>query len=235
MAVVDVMMLGRLGKGHLAALSVGNAFFNIPWFFIEGFLTAQDTLGANAHGAGDAASVRQWSYIALGLVLALCLVASVAFLFAEPILGQLFWVSYHLKTKAAVHIYLLLPGMWSLSVSRVLQKVRPPFPPFPFSLFLSPPLSPFFSPHSLFPPTPPRRAVLAGAEQDAALAPGRPRGQPRQHRLQLPLHLRPAVGLRRLRPRHHLRSPLVAEFPMHLHYEIARLGGYKEGSQGGRD
>ena len=124
MAVVDVLMLGRLGKGHLAALSVGNAFFNIPWFFIEGFLTAQDTLGANAHGAGDAASVRQWSYIALGLVLALCLVASVTFLFAEPILGQLFWVSYHLKTKAAVHIYLMLPGMWFLSLSRVLQKVR---------------------------------------------------------------------------------------------------------------
>ena len=163
MAVVDVLMLGRLGKGHLAALSVGNAFFNIPWFFIEGFLTAQDTLGANAHGAGDAASVRQWSYIALGLVLALCLVASVTFLFAEPILGQLFWVSYHLKTKAAVHIYLMLPGMWFLSLSRVLQKVRhfpsfslSPSPSLALSLSLSPSLPPLF--HALTPvpdPAPP--------------------------------------------------------------------------------
>jgi len=43
LGVVDVMMLGYLGKGHLASLSVGNAFFNIFWYFIEGFLTAQHT------------------------------------------------------------------------------------------------------------------------------------------------------------------------------------------------
>lgn len=122
MGVVDVMMLGRLGKGHLAAFSVGNALFNIAWYFIEGFLTAQDTLASNAHGMGDEASVRQWTYISLLSTFFLCTVASIPFLFVEEILGQLFWMPYHLKTKASVHIYLLLPGLWFLAFSRVLQK-----------------------------------------------------------------------------------------------------------------
>ena len=122
MGVVDVMMLGYLGKGHLAALSVGNAFFNITWFFIEGFLTAQDTLASNAYGMGDLALVRQWSYISFFSTMLLCAAASVSFLFVQPILGIVFWMPYHLKTKASVHIYLLSPGLWFLGASRVLQK-----------------------------------------------------------------------------------------------------------------
>ena len=122
MVMVDIMMLGRLGKGQVAALSIGNAFFNISWYFLEGFLTAQDTLASSAHGLGDPASVRQWSYLALAWVLLLCAGTSVACILAEPILGELFMLPYHLKTKAAVHVYLLLPGLWFLAASRVLQK-----------------------------------------------------------------------------------------------------------------
>ena len=122
MYVVDVMMLGHLGKGNVAALAMGNALFNIFWYFIEGFLTAQDTLAANAHALGDPGSVRQWSYISMLCVAILCAITTVAFFFAEPILGNFFRLPYHLKTKAAVHVYLLLPGLWFLAASRVLLK-----------------------------------------------------------------------------------------------------------------
>ena len=122
MVVVDVIMLGHLGKGHVAAYAIGNGFFNMLWYFIEGFLTAQDTLCSNAYGSGDPKAVRYWSYISLVSVFILCAAATGIIFFTEYILGSWFFITFHLKPKACVHVYILTPAMWFLGLYRVIQK-----------------------------------------------------------------------------------------------------------------
>lgn len=122
MVVVDVIMLGHLGKGHVAAYAIGNGFFNMLWYFIEGFLTAQDTLCSNAYGSGDPKAVRYWSYVSLLSVFILCSAATGIIFFTEYILGSWFFITFHLKTKACVHVYILTPAMWFMGWYRVIQK-----------------------------------------------------------------------------------------------------------------
>ncbi len=122
LVITDVAMLGRLGRGHIAALAVGNALFNLVWYFIEGFFTAQDTLCSIAFGQGDLKAVRYWTYASLGSVILLCSIATTVFVFGDLILEQLFFVSPHLRSKAALHVYILTPSIWFLGLFRVLQK-----------------------------------------------------------------------------------------------------------------
>ena len=122
MGIVDIIFLGHMGKGNLAAAIIGNAFVNVIWFFIEGYLTAQDTLAANAFGMKDYKAVRYWSYISMATTGALCVFATLVSLFAEPIIGTGLLIHYHMATKAAVHVYLLMPGIWCLAAFRVIQK-----------------------------------------------------------------------------------------------------------------
>ena len=122
MVVVDVIMLGHLGKGHVAAYAIGNGFFNILWYFIEGFLTAQDTLCSNAYGSGDPKAVRYWSYVALCSVIILCVLATCIIFFTEMILGSWFFITFHMKTKACVHVYILTPALWFMAFYRIVQK-----------------------------------------------------------------------------------------------------------------
>jgi Na+-driven multidrug efflux pump len=122
MVVVDVIMLGHLGKGHVAALAVGNGLFNAVWYFIEGFLTAQDTLCSNAYGQGDPKALRYWCYVSMFATFFLCVVATAIFFFSELILGQFFFINFHLKTKACVHIYIMTPALWLMALYRIAQK-----------------------------------------------------------------------------------------------------------------
>ena len=122
MVVEDVIMLGHLGKGHVAALAIGNAFFNIMWYFMEGFLTAQDTLCSNAYGQGDPKALRYWCYVSMFSTFFICAAATVVFFFSELILGSAFFIHFHLKTKACVHIYIMTPAFWFMALYRIAQK-----------------------------------------------------------------------------------------------------------------
>ena len=123
MVVEDVAMLGRLGRGHIASLAVGNAVFNLVWYFIEGFFTAHDTLGSIAFAQHDLHAVRYWTYASLGCVLTLCTIATVLFiLFTNMLLEDAFFISPHVRSKAVLHVYMLMPSMWFLGLFRVLQK-----------------------------------------------------------------------------------------------------------------
>ena len=51
--IIDAIMLGHLGVEELAVAVVGNAVYNIIWSFLEGMLTAQDTLAAYTYGKKD--------------------------------------------------------------------------------------------------------------------------------------------------------------------------------------
>lgn len=122
MVVEDVIMLGHLGKGHVAALAIGNGFFNIMWYFLEGFLTAQDTLCSNAYGQGDPKALRYWCYVSMFATFFVCAAATVLFFFSELILGSFFFINFHLKTKACVHIYIMTPAFWFMALYRIAQK-----------------------------------------------------------------------------------------------------------------
>ena len=118
----DVAMLGRLGRGHIAALAVGNAVFNFAWYFIEGFFTAQDTLSSIAFVQQDLRALRYWTYASLCCVLLLCVLATGMYVFAGTILERAFLISPHIASKAVLHVWLLAPSVWFLALFRVLQK-----------------------------------------------------------------------------------------------------------------
>ncbi len=122
LVVADVAMLGRLGRGHIAALAVGNGLFNLVWYFIEGFFTAQDTLCSIAFNQGDLKALRYWTYASLGSILFLCSIATAMFIFSDFIFEDIFFVSPHLRSKAVLHVYLLTPSIWFYGLFRVMQK-----------------------------------------------------------------------------------------------------------------
>ena len=59
--VVGQIFLGRLGASSLAAAALGNSYFNMVWYFIQGVSTALDTLASQSFGKGDTEGVRLWS------------------------------------------------------------------------------------------------------------------------------------------------------------------------------
>ena len=122
MWVTDVIMLGHLGKGHLAAACIGTSYFNISWFFIEGVLTAQDTLSAQAFGMNDLHNVRCWLYVSSAVSCLLCILGTILLGLGYFVIPYVFQVDPHIAFKAAQHVLLIIPNLWFLAGFRVLQK-----------------------------------------------------------------------------------------------------------------
>ena len=120
--ITTLIMLGHLGKGHLSAGVIALAFYNISWYFMEGLLTAQDSLVARAFALNDRESARYWSYISVSVAILLCIPATVLFIMAAIIIQYAFLIRPHTAAKAASFLILLLPGLWAHSVYRVAQK-----------------------------------------------------------------------------------------------------------------
>lgn len=118
--IVDMIFLGRLGKGNIAAYSIGNAYFNISYYLIEGFLTSQDTLSAQAVGMNELNLLRSWLYIAGVIGICLCILSTIFFEFSYVFIGYLF--NSHITTKAAMHVLVMIPNLWGLTAFRILQK-----------------------------------------------------------------------------------------------------------------
>jgi Na+-driven multidrug efflux pump len=122
MWAVDVAMLSHLGKGNLAAAAVGWAYFNIVWLFIEGVLTAQDTLISHAVGTCDYKLMRYWLIVS-GLVSALlCMIGSFFYCFSYLIIQDIFQIRAHIAVRASLHVVLLIPNLWFLTAFRIMQK-----------------------------------------------------------------------------------------------------------------
>lgn len=122
--IVDMIMLGHLGKGNLAAGAIGMLIYNIAWYFIEGFLTAQDTLVARGAMVHDIVIARYWSYISLLTTSFLALFFSSIFAFCPLIIPYGFYINDHIASKAVAHAFLLLPAFWCQMVFRVFQKYQ---------------------------------------------------------------------------------------------------------------
>lgn len=120
--LVNISMLGHLGKGNLAAGAIAMILYKIVWVFVEGSLSAQDTLVSKAAALHDSVSIRYWSYVSLLFTLSLCGLSSIVFLFSPLIIPYGFLVSGHLTDKAIAHVFLLLPAFWCHGLFRVAQK-----------------------------------------------------------------------------------------------------------------
>ena len=120
--VIDTVVLGRLGRGNLAAFAIGTAYFNVSWLFIEGVLTAQDTLSAHAVGMSNVTDLRCWLLVAAAVSVVLCAMGTVLFCFAYMVFVDVFQVATHIAFKGTIHVLLLIPNLWLLAAFRVLQK-----------------------------------------------------------------------------------------------------------------
>lgn len=121
-SIMTIVLLGHLGKGHLSAGVIALAFYNISWYFIEGLLTAQDSLVARSFALNDREGARYWSYISFGVAVLICVPTTALFVFAAIIMQFAFQIRPHTAVKAAEFLILLLPGLWCHAFYRVFQK-----------------------------------------------------------------------------------------------------------------
>ena len=122
MVTTDLVFLGRLGRFPLAVGTLSSTLFNLLWFGIAGFGTAFDTLGSQAHGAGDALAVRNWAALAAASLSACCVPAAAVMLCGKFLAS---WVlSQDAATSNAVGSFcaVLLLGLWPAALTLVLQK-----------------------------------------------------------------------------------------------------------------
>jgi Na+-driven multidrug efflux pump len=122
MVTTDLIFLGRLGRFPLAVGTLASTLFNLLWFGIAGFGTAFDTLGSQAHGAGDALAVRNWAALAAASLSACCVPAAAVLLCGKFLAS---WVlSQDAATADAVGTFcaVLLLGLWPAALTLVLQK-----------------------------------------------------------------------------------------------------------------
>lgn len=82
----DVVILGRLGAAHLAAIVLSGQFFFTVFIFGSGFSTAVIPMVAQAYGRGDTVSVRRAVRMGMWVVLLYSLVMIPLFYSAETIL-----------------------------------------------------------------------------------------------------------------------------------------------------
>ena len=122
MVTTDLIFLGRLGRFPLAVGTLASTLFNLLWFGIAGFGTAFDTLGSQAHGAGDALAVRNWAALAAASLSACCVPAAAVLLCGRFLASGV--LSQDAPTADAVGAFcaVLLFGLWPAALTLVLQK-----------------------------------------------------------------------------------------------------------------
>ena len=82
----DVVILGRLGAAHLAAIVLAAAFFFTLFILGSGFANAVMPMVAQAHGKGDAVSVRRAVRMGMWVALVYAVMVAPIFFNAEAIL-----------------------------------------------------------------------------------------------------------------------------------------------------
>jgi hypothetical protein len=97
---------------EFAAAALGNCFFNMVWYLVQGCSTALDTLGSQAFGGGDRRMVLIWSWRCTIVLCVVCIPCTVLMLFSEVIMRVVFGLPAHLCARAALYVQLLIPGTW---------------------------------------------------------------------------------------------------------------------------
>ena len=121
MNVVDLAMVGHLGKEELAAASLGLAYYNTVYFPLSGVAMALDTLFSQAYGAKNYRLYGIW-LLTGGISIAFVSVfVSLLLLAAETVLVSI-KMEGELSAKAAMYVTYLVPGMFPNIAFSVVQK-----------------------------------------------------------------------------------------------------------------
>ena len=111
MMLTDMIFVGHLGRNELAVAGLATSVFNFFWFAILGFCSILDTLGSQAHGAGDAPGVRTWAFVTAVGACALCVPTTLGLVYA----GGLARVAMRQPPETAEAVgrfcKLLIPGL----------------------------------------------------------------------------------------------------------------------------
>ncbi len=131
MGVVDTIMVGRVSAAALAAVALGNVYFNIPTIFGQGLLLALDPVVAQAVGARDGDAVARALQRALVASLLLTVLVALTFLPAGPVLALLHQPPDVVPTTwryVLASIPGLLPFFGFIAMRQTLQAMHRPAP-----------------------------------------------------------------------------------------------------------
>lgn len=116
----DVVILGRLGAAHLAAIVLASQFFFTIFIFGSGFATAVIPMVAQAYGRGDVVSVRRSVRMGMWVVLLYSLLTVPVFSYADQLLllaGQ------KPEVAALAHDYLAI-AHWGMPPALLFMTLR---------------------------------------------------------------------------------------------------------------
>ena len=115
--IVDFIILGYLGKGHLSAGILGNAYFNLIWSFIKGFLSVQFNL------MKISSTTRYWTYISLLYGIILSFIGSILMISSGFLLGSVIQIKFHTSSKAWQYLVILIPALWLQTITYIIQNI----------------------------------------------------------------------------------------------------------------
>ena len=125
---IDIVVLGNLGKGNLAAGAIGNAYFRFMWCIIEGIATSQDTLNCISKNNDSSTKVivannaRLIAYLSMMMMIILCLLGTAYCLISPLILSRVIGINMHIASKAYQHVLMLTMSLWCMGLSQIAQK-----------------------------------------------------------------------------------------------------------------
>lgn len=138
LGVVDTLLVARVGVLELAALTLGNVIFHVPFVFGMGMLTCVAVRTSNARGAGDAAtaraSCRHGLYLATGMGV-LLFAAAWVLSYHLHIFGQPADVTERAPAFFRILMASLIPGLASIALKDHSDALNRPWPA--FCIFLS--------------------------------------------------------------------------------------------------
>jgi MATE family multidrug resistance protein len=120
--VIDVAFVGNLpNKDDLAAAALATVWFNLWNTTMMGFMTAIDTLLAQAYGAHEMKAYSLWTGTGLVIVLCVTVVIAVVTALCGPVM-KLFGQDPSLADAAGEVSYRLIPGLFPYYAFKVLTK-----------------------------------------------------------------------------------------------------------------
>lgn len=123
----DVVILGQLGAQHLAAVVLAGQFLFTIFVFGTGFSMAVVPMAAQAHGRGDAATVRQSVRMGMWVAIGYWLLMQPVFFNAEAILillGQQAETAALAGRYVAIAEFGLLPGLLFIALRSMVSAIN---------------------------------------------------------------------------------------------------------------
>lgn len=119
--IMDIAFVGQLGKEDLAATALATVWFNLWNATMVGFMTAIDTLLAQAYGANQYDNFGIWTGSSLVIVFFATIFVSAIVALCGPAM-HLFGQDPELADAAGAFSYRLIPGLFPYYLFKVLTK-----------------------------------------------------------------------------------------------------------------